>query len=46
MTAQERKAARYCRRCQRKREVRTERLLAFSVILFVLALAVKVGTLL
>ncbi len=46
MTVQERKAVRYCRRCQRKQDARTERLLAFSVIFFVLALAVKVGTLL
>lgn len=46
MTEGDRRAARYSARCRRQREARTERLLAFSVLFFILALAVKVGTLL
>ena len=46
MTERNRRAVRYSSRCRHKREARMEQLLAFSVIFFVLALAVKVGTLL
>ncbi len=46
MTPRDRKAERYSRRCQRKRETRVERLLTFAVVLFLLVLAVKVGTML
>ncbi len=43
MTAQERKAARYSRQCERRRDARSERRLAFSLVLFALALLVKLG---
>lgn len=46
MSEREHRAARYIRRCQRRRELRAQWMLAISAAAFVVVLAVKLGTML